>query len=341
VLLNPADYIFPSKEKYHVEGFVIAKNKAQSDLSGGLSHGSGEGSSMGSNSTPVASTIAIRRQSVAILSGGKKPPLPSNPVVMEKKSGWQALMSNQQPSGEELSNQQEHLQKLEDQHLKKNFYVREVPLSLEEATVSTSVLEEYPLMESHVVIIGKGVSNLFDLIRPLRAKYLGKLRHIVILHPVEIPLSIWRRISIFEGILFVRGSALEESDLRRTGIFRASQVVVLAAATMEMDLSKSNSSALVDAEAVFCYHSVKRLNDKASVVVEIVREQNVSYLNVNSMSVTDEGYKFSPQFASGSLFTSSMLDTIVCQVYSYSIEVSISAHLHNFPYYRHFIILKS
>lgn len=79
-----------------------------------------------------------------------------------------------------------------------------------------------------MIIIAKGLNSLYDFIRPLRAKYLGKLNHIVILHPHDIPLHIWRRISIFEGILVAKGSSLEESDLRRAGIFRAAQVVVFA-----------------------------------------------------------------------------------------------------------------
>jgi hypothetical protein len=132
------------------------------------------------------------------------------------------------------------------------------------------------------IVIAKGLNSLYDFICPLRAKYLRRLTHIVILYPKPIPLHIWRRISIFEGILHVRGSSLQEADLLRAGIFRAAQVIVLADPNSEEskhDPSVSHASTLDDADAIFTYHSVKRLNEKAQVMVEIVRYQNVAFLD--------------------------------------------------------------
>jgi hypothetical protein len=315
-LLNPSDYLIPPKEKYQVEGFVIAKNTATSNLA---FHDDNDDDSKrfelsnitaAFSSTIEAGAATVRRQSVAILNGGQKGI--ATPV---KQKGWQTLMASHDVSAEEEQNQLEQLQKIEEEYEKVNYYLRENPISLRQATVKTSVLDEYPWMENHLVIMGKGISNLYDLIRPLRARYMGTMRHIVILHPVEIPYSIWTRISQFDGIFVVRGSSLEENDIRRAGIFRASQVIVLAEAMSQHNSSKTGSDALIDADAIFGYQCVKRLNDKASIVIEIVKEQNVSYLETGSKSVSDEGYKFSPQFASGSLFTSSMLDTVVCQVH--------------------------
>ena len=53
------------------------------------------------------------------------------------------------------------------------YHLRAVPAELSECVVKTSVLEEVPHINNHLIIMGKGVSNLYDLIRPLRAKYLG------------------------------------------------------------------------------------------------------------------------------------------------------------------------
>ena len=122
----------------------------------------------------------------------------------------------------------------------------------------------------------------------MRAKYLRKLTFIIILYPKTIPFHIWRRISVFEGILHVRGSPLEEADLRRAGVFRAAQVIVLAdpnADKGENNLS-SNDHILDDADAIFTYHCVKRLNEKAQVMVEMVRYQNVAYLDHSSYGET-------------------------------------------------------
>ncbi|CAE7501356.1 slo, partial [Symbiodinium microadriaticum] len=226
VLLNPADYVIPAKDKFFIEGFVIAKNKASSDLS---------------------------------FQGGASSDLRSSQLSV----------------------------------------IASAITKTAEAIVKTSVLEEYPYMSGHMIVIAKGLSNLFDFIRPLRAKYLGKLRHIVLLFPFDIPQSVWRRLSIFEGILVVRGSPLEEADIRRAGIFRAAQVVVLADPNAEKTSSSSNSmDALQDADAIFTYHCVRRLNEKAQIMIEIVRHENVGYLDPSmSVNTHDGDYKFTPQFA--------------------------------------------
>ncbi len=76
----------------------------------------------------------------------------------------------------------------------------------------------------------------------------------------------------------------------------------------------ANNEVLIDADAIFCYQCVKRMNERTDVVVEIVRTSNVGYLDPEGgLSGADVDYKFSPQFAAGILFTSSLLDTIVCQ----------------------------
>lgn len=108
------------------------------------------------------------------------------------------------------------------------------------------------------------------------------------------------------------------------GIFKAKQVVVLAdasAVTQTVNQQSSGSAAgldaLVDADAIFCYQCVRKMNEQAHVVVEIVRHTNVGYLDPESgLNCSDIDYKFTPQFASGALFATSQLDTLVCQVSS-------------------------
>ena len=145
-------------------------------------------------------------------------------------------------------------------------------------------------------MIAKGLNSLYDFICPLRAKYLRRLTYIVILYPHSIPVHIWRRISIFEGILHVRGSPLEENDLIRAGVFRAAQVIVLADPNSSQNTSGSHVNVLEDADAIFTYHCVKRLNEKAQVMVEIVRQQNVAYLDKSSYN--ESGKSFCMMFSS-------------------------------------------
>ena len=54
------------------------------------------------------------------------------------------------------------------------------------------------------------------------------MQHIIILAPDDIPFNTWQKIKMFDGILFIRGTPLEESNLRRAGIIRASKVLILA-----------------------------------------------------------------------------------------------------------------
>jgi potassium large conductance calcium-activated channel subfamily M alpha protein 1 len=195
-------------------------------------------------------------------------------------------------------------------------------------TIRTSLIEEIPSMHDHIILIGKDISNIYDFIKPLRAKYLGSCRSIVILYPQELPDVVWIKLSIFEAVYIVRGSGLEENDLRRAGVYRAQSVIVLAeSSSKDLQTAGANESggggggsgggglksidALADADSIFTYHGVKRMNDRANVVIEIVHTSNIGYLDVETQH--DVNYKFSQQFASGMLFTSSLLDTLVCQ----------------------------
>jgi hypothetical protein len=311
VLLNPADYIIPSPGNLKIDAFVMAKDKKQSDLAYGVEGGSiilkdfirsqrelNDGKKIISEFDEVANSVHI-------------------PEENTKKMAWQKLRSKFNANqGVGNFSQEEEMQKIRDLHMQDNYYLRSAPIDLADCIVRTSVFEDVPNIDNHIIIIGKSLSNLYDLIRPMRAKYLGRCQYIVIVYPGEIPHSVWQKINIFESILVVRGSSLEESDIRRSGIFKARQVVVLADAITDLDGSKDSSKmeALIDADAIFCYQSVQRMNEKARIVIEIVRQANVTYLDPES-NTHDLDYKFTPQFAAGVLFTSSLLDTIVCQAF--------------------------
>ena len=329
VLLNPADFVIPNKDDYVIEGFVVAENKKQSDLRFAPVADSIVG---GANPFQLISNLAKlggHQDGNSIPTNGRRDSVSSSGTAPESRKGsaikkslssrWQDIKADYDNEREMLvGNTQEVLSKQEAEYVQNSFFVRSKPLSIEESTIETSVLDEVPNVNQHIIIIGKGLNSLYDFIKPWRAKYLGRLRHIVILNPNGVSEATWRRVSIFEGILYVKGSALEENDLRRAGIFKASQVVVLADGVRKSKTGASNSSdALEDADAIFSYQLVKRLNEKAHVVVEIVHSSNVSYLDSSEghALVRAEDYKFTPQFASGTLYTSSLLDAVLCQTF--------------------------
>lgn len=342
MLLNPADFVIPPKSDYKIQAFVLAKNKTQSDLT--FSKDSPSGTySLGGKSTrfsqiSLLATMASGIANSVPLINNRNRMLSSHAVVSpgneegEENDGkgrgtlaWQELLKKYdgQKSAQSL---QEELQKIEDKYLKENFYIRDSLCELQDAIIKSSVMEELRFVDNHIIIIGKGLSNLYDLIRPLRSKHLGVLKHIVIVYPKDFPLSVWQRISLFESIWIIRGSALEEADIRRAGIFKAKQVVVLAdpsdsqrndhQAYAARPGSKKGVDALVDADAIFCYQCVRKMNEQAHVVVEIVLHTNVGYLDPESrLNSGDIDYKFTPEFASGALFSTSLLDTLVCQAF--------------------------
>jgi hypothetical protein len=356
IIVNPADFVIPSKEEARITAFVIAKNKAQSDLSFSretddmqLSHLSMLSGALTSNAPSLTSnqngpqrlSIAHRPalygalgpisfQSKSIGSGTDDAKDRSTQSAKKEKLAWQTLLRRHETE-KSAETMQEELQMAEDQHLRENYYVRDYLMDLSDAIVKTSVTVAKPFVENHIIIIGKALSNLYDLIRPLRAKTLGMLKHIVILYPDEFPIAVWQRISLFESVWIVRGSPLEESDIRRCGIFKCKQVVMLADASMlsssavyDKGQNAADIDALVDADAIFCYQAVKRLNESANIVVEIVRQSNVSYLEPETgLNSTAIDYKFTPQFASGALFTTSLLDTLACQAFYNSKVVEV------------------
>lgn len=317
ILLNPADFTIPPKDIFRVDAFVIAQNKSDADLSKREEEmEEGENSEAAQPPLNVITNGIMSRFSLSSESDETK-----KNAKTKKKYMWQELIKKYESNSQKSSNYQEELFEQEDEYLRNNFFIRSSLCEINDAIIKTSVSSEIPMIDGHLIVVTKSVFGLYDLIRPLRARYMESLRYIVILCPNDIPMSVWRRIGIFEGILIVRGSGLEEIDLRRAGVYRCSQVVVLADASMSSNSTskKSNSGsdstssdALVDADTIFTYQCVKRMNESAHVVVEIISHSNVGYLS-DSSNVTD--YRTSPQFAAGLLFSPSLLDGLVCQAF--------------------------
>merc|ERR1711968_76250 len=117
------------------------------------------------------------------------------------------------------------------------------------------------------------------------------------------------------SIFYVRGSGLEENDLIRCGVYKASRVVVLAEFTEKADDLIATES-LVDAEAIFIYQFIQRMNRKVKVCVEMVYPTNIEYLGTKSAkNHLKHGYKNTAPFAAGELFTTTSLDNLCCQAF--------------------------
>eukprot|EP01039_Chlorochromonas_danica_P002121 gene2121-2315_t len=347
LVLNPADFLIPSRTEFSIKAFVIAKNQASSDLSFGddsnftifdFSHIRQIGRKFGNLIDGRGSLLraSYSQPTLGILHFGSN--LSSRSGCDE--SSTNALLTSFSASGKHTmskwdllkrttvqeyrvrsKNYEEILTQLRDNHFNKNHYISpEQAVLLEQVTVKHSVFDLVPHLRDHLIVLGKGLSNLFDFIRPLRAKHLT-FRYIVIICPDAIPHHIWQRISIFEGLLVVQGSLLEESSLYRAGIFRAAQVVVMAdgTKTRRSDIEAS----VIDCDAIFAFQMVKRMNQKAQILVEVVNQSNIVYIQDNSLEAeiplnSDDccdNPRFAFSFAAGNLFTTSFLDSLICQSY--------------------------
>jgi hypothetical protein len=224
----------------------------------------------------------------------------------------------------------ENFIKLELSALKQRTHVLDASRDINDFIVPGSIVDWFPNLISHIVIMSKDLSNVHDLIKPLRAKYLGPIRPIVILHPYEISDAVWNQISRFPEVYIVKGSSLNEVDIMRAGIFRAQQVVVLADACSHELASLSTSAttisqmeSLVDSDALFTYQCVKRLVPHVHIVMELFQQQNIPYLELSSLNLPFQNSSVSKPFAAGSLFTTYMLDSLVCQTFYNPVHIKI------------------
>lgn len=71
----------------------------------------------------------------------------------------------------------------------------------------------------------------------------------------------------------------------------------------------------------------------AQVVIEIVNQSSIGYIDLE-MTGGGNNYIFTPQFASGSLFTTTILDSLLCQVPTLSLTPSLLPHL---AYHSHLV----
>lgn len=202
IILNPKDFIIPSNTTFNITAFVLAKNKKDSDMTFS-NNDAGENLSM-MNDVMQLSMVARTSSSNSDAVAAK----PQADVQLKKKHAWQTLLHKFDREIATSDSQQEEVQRLEDEKMRRNYFVDPEPISLDKAICNRPVVEEVPSISGHIIIIGRNISNLYDLIKQLRAKYLGELKYIVILYPNEFPEQVWQRICIFEALLIVRGSPL-------------------------------------------------------------------------------------------------------------------------------------
>ncbi|CAI2374956.1 unnamed protein product [Moneuplotes crassus] len=177
-----------------------------------------------------------------------------------------------------------------------------------DATVTTSLKNDKKI-KNHIVVCGIHCS-IKHFILPLRASYLQDYQHIVIVSQGSIPLNIWDEIKKFPMIHLVNGSPLEQESLIKANILNADKAVILG---HDPTLKTNLHDEMLDAQSIFIYKAIKKLNPELPIITELVYESKIDFLlpKKNKHKI----YTLSTLFASGMVYISAIIDTITAQSY--------------------------
>ena len=168
------------------------------------------------------------------------------------------------------------------------------------------------LLDHHIVVCGIG-PNLKNLIMPLRARSIKeKCRAILIMDKSEhIPSELWKEIQYFPDIYYMQGNAIKSEDLKKAGVHKAEAVIILSNNFVEKDQEDMR-----DADTIFIYKAIKNEAKKTLIIADISSVNSIGYISVyGDENIESQGFWLSEAFASGELYISSMLDTLICQTF--------------------------
>lgn len=75
---------------------------------------------------------------------------------------------------------------------------------------------------------------------------------------------------------------------------------------------------MLDAQTIFKYNIIKKKNPKVNIVTELVNHENIAFLLNNPLLyhlLIQFNYDQTPVFASGEVYLSSLMDSLICQAY--------------------------
>ena len=337
VVLNPGNFIIPDVKKMDVHAFVIAEDKKEAEVVSGAELESEAGSPDEKSVQDLEAKITSARSEAAAYQASSIVPLDDLHGEVDD-SGADKLNKMQEAKPGNLSDAKQmwSLSKtallrdkqvddvdgiVDKQLLQKMYHYSKEPRSLSDATIGS--VADIPAINGHVILIGS-VVNLAHFVLPMRSRHLTISPPIVILHPDPPSRLAWSKLANFKDVWYVRGSAVEISDLKRVHIAEASRVVIFA---KEYDDREGKLEALVDADTIFSYRVISRENPNIQIVGELVTPSNISFLHETVSQQRSTDHYLSPPFAAGHVYTASMLDTLVCQAFFNPHVITILSHI--------------
>ena len=307
IMLNPGAFVIPNVDTYKVHGFCFAPDADEAHML----------DCTGSSAASLNLITSLKANRLIVPKGGEGG-VRSRAAPSQRLAKPDDDLNASELASEIIRKQQNGDGGMEDTRL---YHVLKQPARLEDATINVSLEKDFPHVKNHAIVCGE-ISTIYQFVRTLRVKNMGPYRPVVILFP-SMPRPIWNKIRHFPQIYFCDGSPLESSDLIRAGILRASKAIVLATVD-EKNNENQDDEALVDAASLFASHSISRVRSDINIVTEILLRNNIPFVNPSDMTLLEVvkmgrvqsiPFHVTPSFASGNVFTSSMLDTLVCQSY--------------------------
>ncbi|MCQ2815726.1 MAG: hypothetical protein MJ252_00520 [archaeon] len=222
----------------------------------------------------------------------------------------------------------------------KNYHINLSRDLLVSNDIIKSSIKDDENIKDHVLICGVH-HEIIHFILPLRAKYLPvqMLKWIVILTP-NLSTELHEALSIFPKIVVIQGSPLRPENLLKANVVHAEMAVILSSGFSKKAQSSSsdelgsgdnnNSSAsglntdeLLDAETIFIYKEIKKINTNIKILTELLITKDLEFLlttkNLQKLYNQNDGidpkYEETSIFASGEVYLPSVIDKITAQTY--------------------------
>ena len=178
-------------------------------------------------------------------------------------------------------------------------------------TLYESEFFSFDLLEKHIIIFGVN-PNIKNLIIPLRSKDMKKHSPILIIDKNQhISSEIWKEIQYFPDIYYMQGNPINSDDLQKAAISKAHAVVILSKCNQGNGIVDMN-----DMYSILIYKAVKNESKDTLIIADLLSFDSIGYLSsMGDENLDSFDFWLNEAFASGELYISSMLDTLICQVF--------------------------
>jgi len=191
-------------------------------------------------------------------------------------------------------------------------------------------------MKGHMLIVCKSVKGLDLFLHHLRLPYISSIKTntmaksgvqpVVVLYHDEPEESWFSIVKTLPLIAFIKGSTSNQVDLEKCGA-KTAETIIIASDPYTSFAEES----LIDSFTLMSWIDLKKVNKSAKIVVELVHEPNIrfledkskpntysknfhTYLQANQEKTFMKPEFFSaPHYASGSVSTYTVLDSLTCQ----------------------------